>query len=40
MASRNILTTLKQEHDDLRALFDKMDDTTDRALEDTRATPA
>lgn len=32
MASRNILTTLKQEHDDLRALFDKMDDTTDRAL--------
>ena len=32
MASRNILDTLKKEHDELRGLFDKMDDTTDRAL--------
>jgi hemerythrin-like domain-containing protein len=29
--ARNILTTLKAEHDALRALFKKMEDTTDRA---------
>jgi hemerythrin-like domain-containing protein len=29
--ARNILTTLKNEHDALRSLFKKMEDTTDRA---------
>lgn len=33
---RDILKTLKSEHDDLRALFKKMEDTTDRARK-TRA---
>ena len=32
MAARNILTTLKAEHDEVRALFAQMEDTTDRAL--------
>lgn len=36
MARRSILTTLKAEHDVLRELFARMDDTTDRA-EKTRA---
>ena len=31
MATQNILTTLRDEHDDLRALFDKLKGTTDRA---------
>lgn len=34
--ARDILKTLKDEHDDLRSLFKKMEDTTDRALK-TRA---
>jgi hemerythrin-like domain-containing protein len=31
MATQNILTTLRAEHDELRGLFDKLKDTTDRA---------
>ena len=31
MATRNILTTLKAEHDELRGLFEEMESTTDRA---------
>ena len=36
MAARDILKTLKDEHDTLRKLFDEMKDTTDRAVK-TRA---
>ena len=36
MARANILTTLKNEHEEVRSLFEKLKDTTDRALK-TRA---
>lgn len=32
MARRNILTTLKKEHEEVRTLFEELKDTTDRAI--------